>query len=122
MIAIIPSKKCRTVKRRIAHEVTVDEASIPATTSSPRNGITLAKFKMTNAAQYDMFPDTTTYPVNATPSPRRKITAPRNQIMHLVGLTILEVVRVLPACMNVAKITKFAPSICSRRRNQTKLP
>jgi hypothetical protein len=58
--ARIAKRKCKTVNLRIDQDVTVADARIHATISSPRNGTTDAKFKITNAAQYDIFPETTT--------------------------------------------------------------
>ena len=52
--------KWRAVKRRKDQEVTVADPNTNPTTSSPKIGSTVNKFKITSAAQYDIFPETTT--------------------------------------------------------------
>ena len=60
MTAITAIAKWRAVKRRKDQDVTVADPRTKPTTSSPRIGSTVNKFKITRAAQYDMFPETTT--------------------------------------------------------------
>lgn len=117
-----PSKKCIAVNLRIDHETTVELPRIPATTSSPSTGITLSKFRITRAAQNDILPDTTTYPVNAVPRAIRKSTAPITQIKSFPGVTTVENAIAFEKCAIVEIITKFAPSMWSNLSNHTKLP
>jgi len=121
-IATTANRKCKTVNLRIDHEVTVALARTQATTSSPRNGTTLAKFRITKAAQYDIFPDTTTYPVKATASESKKIPDPTSQIRNLVLEITCEYAITFEKCNIVATTTKLASNMCISRRSQTRFP
>jgi uncharacterized lipoprotein NlpE involved in copper resistance len=116
------SKKWIAVNRRTLHDVTVDALKIQLTISSPRTGTTLSRFKMTSAAQYDILPDTTTYPVKAVTSDNKNITLPTSHIKNFCADTTCENIMALPRWTSVAITTKFAQSICSRRNNHTRLP
>jgi hypothetical protein len=70
------------------HEVTVEDPKIQATISSPIIGRIENKFKITKAAQYDILPATTTYPVKAIANDSINIDAPTNQIRDLFGEVI----------------------------------
>ena len=121
-MAITPSRKCKTVNLRILQEFTVDPPRIPATSSSPNIGMTLSRFKITRAAQNDIFPETTTYPENAVPSEIKKRADPITQTRNFEGVTTVENATALEKCTIVEITTRFAPSMWTSRRSQTKFP
>lgn len=118
----IPRRKCNTVNLRNDQEVTVALPNTHPTASSPRYGTTVRRFRITRAAQYDMFPDTTTYPVKAVPRLSRNRIAPIAHIKSLEVFTTLLNAIAFEKCPIVAMITKLAPNMCSRRRSQTRFP
>jgi hypothetical protein len=77
---------------------------------------------MTRAAQYDILPETTTYPVKAVPSERRKRADPTTQMRSFEEVTTLDHATALAKCKIVEITTKFAPNMCNIRTSQTKLP
>jgi hypothetical protein len=95
---------------------------MPPTISLPKIGITVNKFKITKAAQKDIFPETTTYPVNAVASDSRKMTDPLSQTRTFEGVTTLEKPTLLPRWINAKITAKLAPSMCNRRSSQMKFP
>jgi len=102
--------------------VTVAALRIHATISSPKRGTTLSKFKITRAAQYDIFPDTTTYPVNAVASESRNIALPTTHTKNFWCEATCENAMDFPRCAKVAITTKLAQSICSKRSNHARFP
>jgi len=116
------SKKWIAVNRLTDHDVTVAALKIHATISSPSAGITPSKFRMTSAAQYDMLPDTTTYPVNAVASDNKNIALPTSHTKNFCGEATCENTRDFPRWTMVAITTKFAQSMCSIRSNHTRFP
>lgn len=117
-----PRRKCKTVNLRNDQEVTVALPSTHATASSPRYGTTVRRFSITNAAQYDMFPDTTTYPVKAVPRLRRNRIAPTHHTKSLDEFTTLLNAMAFEKWTIVAMTTKLAPNMCNSRSSQTRLP
>jgi len=91
--------------------VTVAEPSTNPTISSPRIGKTVRRLRITRAAQYDMFPETTTYPVKAVPSESRNRADPTTQIRSFEEVTTLDHATALAKCKIVEITTKFAPSM-----------
>ena len=120
--ATTASTKWSAVNRRNDQDVTVAEPKTNPTTSSPRIGSTVNKFKITRAAQQDIFPETTTYPVKAVPRDSRNSADPTIHNNNFDDETTFDHATALAKWMIVEMTTKFAPSMCNIRTSQTKLP